>query len=137
MDPEIAALAGTAGTTIVTLLATETWQRTRDGLAALWRRAHLERADAVLAELDATRADVLQARAAGDDTSEAELQAEWQGRVRRLLMARPEVVDELRALLDELAPQRDEQSSGVTQHATASGSARVYQAGGNINISER
>jgi hypothetical protein len=58
MDPEIAALAGTAGTTVVTLMAGDAWQRTRDGVVALWRRVHPERADSIDAELEATRSDV-------------------------------------------------------------------------------
>ncbi len=138
MDPDIAALASTAGTTIVTLLATEGWQHTRDSLAALWRRVHPERAEAVITELDATREDLVEARAAGDDTSESELRAEWQGRVRRLLTVRPDIAEALRALLDELAPTpTGDPHATVRQQATASGSARVYQAGTSIHVTER
>ncbi|MDR3080485.1 MAG: hypothetical protein LBV60_06075 [Streptomyces sp.] len=128
MDPEIAALVGTAGTTLVTSLTTEAWQRTRDGFAALWRRAQPERADAVTAELDLTRTDLLAAEAGGDADTRSELGAEWQGRIRRLLVTHPEEADALRALLDELRPPAPA-APVVTQHATASGDARVYQAG--------
>lgn len=138
MDPEIAALAGSAGTTVVTLMATDAWQRTRDAVAALWRRVHPDRAAAIEAELDTTREEVLAAQASGDTEVEAELQAEWQGRVRRLLATRPEVADELRSLLEELSPAPAAAPAvAVTQHATASGSARVYQAGRDQHITER
>lgn len=136
MDPEIAALVGTAGTTLVTSLTTEAWQRARDGLATVWRRFQPERADAVTAELSATRADLVTAQAAGDQDTVEELGAEWQGRVRRLLVANPEAADALRTLLDELRPDAPAAPTTVTvtQHATASGDARVYQAGRDQNF---
>ncbi|MGW7515020.1 hypothetical protein ACWGJ2_05445 [Streptomyces sp. NPDC054796] len=135
MDPEIAALAGTAGTTLVTLLTTEAWENARERFVALWRRARPDRADAIAGELEESRADLITAREAGDEEAEAELGAEWQGRVRRLLATRPEVADELRRLLSELSPEPEPQAGPVvTQHATASGGARVYQAGRDQHI---
>jgi hypothetical protein len=136
MDPEMAVLAGTAGTTLVTLLTTEVWQRARDGIASLWRRAEPERAEAISAELEVTRGDLLTAQAGGDVESRNELGTEWQGRIRRLLAAHPEETEALRTLLNELAPYTPEGSS-VTQHATASGDARVYQAGRDQNFGHR
>lgn len=136
MDPEIATLAGTAGTTIVTLMATEAWQGVRDGVVALWRRARPERADAVAGELDTAREDLLAARDSADEDTEEELRSDWQGRIRRLLVARPDVADDLRALLAEAAPATPQAAPAITQHATASGSARVYQAGRDQHIHE-
>ncbi|MGW0459982.1 hypothetical protein [Streptomyces tendae] len=134
MDPEIAALAGTAGTTVVTLMVTNAWESARDGMVALWRRFQPARAESVGEELEAGREELLLARRAGDDEAEAGLTAEWQGRVRRLLLARPDVADELRALLDELAPP---DARHVHLQARASGSARIYQAGRDQHITER
>ncbi|MGW6144067.1 hypothetical protein [Streptomyces sp. NPDC055140] len=136
MDPEMAVLAGTAGTTLVTLLTTEVWQRARDGVASLWRRAEPERAGVISAELEVTRRELLAAQAGGDLESPSELGAEWQGRIRRLLAAHPEETEALRTLLNELAPYTSAESS-VTQHATASGHARVYQAGRDQNFGHR
>ncbi|MFF6955230.1 MULTISPECIES: hypothetical protein [unclassified Streptomyces] len=136
MDPEIAALAGTAGTTVVTLMATDAWQRTREGLVAMWRRVHPDRADVVDAELEATRADLLAARAAHDDQSEDELRVEWQGRLRRLLAADPAVADQLLRLLEEVTPQDPVAASEVRMRATATGHGRVYQAGRDQHITE-
>lgn len=139
MDPEIAALAGTAGTTVVTLMVTNAWESARDGMVTLWRRFQPARAESIGEELEAGRADLLLAREAGDADSEAELTAEWQGRLRRLLLARPEAADALRQVLDELNPS----SSGepavqrIRLQAQASGSARVYQAGRDQHITER
>ncbi|MGW2081964.1 tetratricopeptide repeat protein [Streptomyces sp. NPDC001939] len=104
MDPEMATLAGTAGTTLVTLLTTEAWQQARDSIASLWRRAEPDRAEGISAELDVTRTDLLAAQADGDLESRDELDAEWQGRIRRLLVTHPEEAEALRVLINELQP---------------------------------
>ncbi|MFD3796776.1 hypothetical protein ACFVAM_03350 [Streptomyces californicus] len=132
MDPELTTLAQSAGVTLVGLMATDAWERARDGVVALWQRARPERADAVAAELTHARDDL-----AADSGVGEELAAEWQGRIRRLLTERPEVAADLRALLDELAPGERTVAPTVAQRATASGSARVYQAGRDQHITER
>ncbi|MFE7711802.1 hypothetical protein ACFU6I_39995 [Streptomyces sp. NPDC057486] len=136
MDPEITALAGTAGTTLVSLLATDAWQAAREGFVAIWRRVRPDRADTVSAELEATRDDLVRARDDGDLETEQELGAEWQGRIRRLLSAHPEVGAELRILMAELDPQTTV-TTMVTQHATASGRSRVYQAGRDMHMDQQ
>ncbi|WP_260859541.1 hypothetical protein [Streptomyces cupreus] len=139
MGPEMADLARTAGSTMVALMATQTWESARDGVVALWRRFQPARAEAVSDELEATREDLLLARESGDTETEAELTAEWQARVRRLLLAQPEVAAELRRILDELEPHRPQQQTtvDVRLRAEVSGSGRVYQAGRDQHITER
>ncbi|MEU6299908.1 hypothetical protein [Streptomyces erythrochromogenes] len=138
MDPQITELARVAGTTMVTLMATHTWEAARDGMVSLWQRFQPDRADAVGEDFDATRQELLAAREHGDGDSEAELVAEWQVRVRRLLAAQPDVADELRTILDELAPRVPAADpAAVTLNAHVSGSGRVYQAGRDQHISER
>ncbi|WP_103510508.1 hypothetical protein [Streptomyces sp. SM13] len=130
MNAELVALAQSAGTTLVGLMATDAWERTRDGIVALWQRARPERADAVAAELGNTREDL-----AAD--TEGELAAEWQGRIRRLLIDQPQVAEELQRLLDELSPSTSPTAAAsVTQHASATGHSRVYQAGRDLHIAE-
>ncbi|MFE3877904.1 hypothetical protein ACFXPX_26350 [Kitasatospora sp. NPDC059146] len=132
MDPELTTLARSASLTLVTLMATNAWERARDGVVALWRRAVPERADAVAAELENTREDL-----ATDPAAEGELAAEWQGRIRRLLAGHPEAAVPLRDLLHELAPATAPAAPAVTQHATGSGESRIYQAGRDLRITER
>lgn len=136
MDPEVTSLAQSAGTTLVTLMAADAWHRTRDGFVQLWRRVQPERAETVAAELEVAREDVLAATAADDHETLDELRVQWQGLVRRLLVARPAARDELRTLLDELDPGGSA-ARQITQHATASGQGRVYQAGRDQHITER
>lgn len=136
VDPEIAALAGTAGTTLVTLLTTEGWERAKDAIASLWRRPQPERVDSIEAELRTTREELLAAQASGDPATEAELRVEWQGRIRRLLVAHPAMAEELRSALAQLAPDA-QLGASVTQRASASGEARVYQAGRDLHYGQR
>ncbi|MFJ7996669.1 hypothetical protein ACIQ7D_05825 [Streptomyces sp. NPDC096310] len=140
MDPEIGSLAQSGAATLVTLMATDAWQAAREGFVQLWRRAHPERAEAVTAELDAGYSEVRAATVADDQVVLSEVRAEWQGRLRRLLVGHPEAAAELRRLLDEISPPAstaDTSVTSVTQRATASGRARVYQAGRDQHITER
>ncbi|MEU5308774.1 hypothetical protein [Streptomyces sp. NPDC021562] len=136
MDAEITLLAGTAGTTIATLLATDMWNGVRNGVLALWGRVRPDDQERVATQLDTSRRDLLDAQADGDEEAEGEVAAEWRGRIRRLLVAHPELAAELRSLLTELAPGALTPVT-VTQRATASGSSRVYQAGRDLNIDQR
>ena len=136
MDPEITQLASTAATTLVQLLTTEGWQRAKERFASLWRRGQPERADAVAAEIEVTRDDLLAAQRGDDGEAAAELRVEWQGRFRRLLGALPETAEDLRELLAELTPDPPAVTS-VTQHAVASGNAQVFQAGRDQNFTHQ
>ncbi|MGC5000047.1 hypothetical protein [Streptomyces sp. DT195] len=137
MDLEISSLAQSGGATLVTLMATDAWQTAREGFVQLWRRMQPQRAEAVAAELDVGYAEVLAAAVADDQEVLSEVRAEWQGRLRRLLVAQPEAAAELRRLLDEIDPSASAVDAAVTQRATASGHARIYQAGRDQHITER
>ncbi|MGW9449934.1 hypothetical protein [Streptomyces sp. NPDC055632] len=138
MEAQLVELARAAGTAVVTVMATDAWERTRDGVVALWRRVSPSRADGVEGELEATRDDLLVARESGDDLTEQELREEWAGRLRRLLREQPEVAVDLRRILDELDPEDRAAPAGtVRMRAEASGHGRVYQAGRDQHITER
>ncbi|MGW2919850.1 hypothetical protein ACWDBF_18605 [Streptomyces angustmyceticus] len=137
MDPELTVFTQAAGTTLVTLMATDAWQHTRDGLTRLWQRLQPDRAHIVSDELDASREEVLRAHSAADQEMLSELRLQWQGYLRRLLLAQPAAVEELRRLFDEAGSEAAVHASRITQHGTASGRARVYQAGRDVHINER
>ncbi|MGW9431663.1 hypothetical protein ACWHA1_27450 [Streptomyces decoyicus] len=122
-------------------MATDAWQHARDCAVALWRRVHPDRVPAIEAELADVRSELIAARGEGDAQAEEELAADWQRRLRRLLRDDPSLADELRRVLDEelsplLAPAEQSRIGQVQMNATASGHARVYQAGGNQTIRE-
>ncbi|WP_405938043.1 hypothetical protein OG338_16505 [Streptomyces sp. NBC_00726] len=138
MEIELAALAGQAASTLVDGLATAGWERARQALADLWGRAQPDRADRVAADLTDTRTDALAARRTGDEELAQGLVDEWAARLRRLLAAHPELVPELRRVMDELRPADagDAAPRTVTMKATASGHARVTMAGRDVNITK-
>ncbi|WP_181446762.1 tetratricopeptide repeat protein [Streptomyces sp. NTH33] len=91
------------------------------------------RAEAVAAELEATREDALAADEADDQETLGELHLEWQGRLRRLLAAQPGAAVELRRLLDELEPG-SATGPAVTQHADASGDIAAEEDGALLSL---
>lgn len=137
MDSEITSFATDAGATLVTLMATDAWERTREGVLRLWRRVQPDRAETVAATLELDREDLVAANLAGDEETVNELRAQWEGRMRRLLVSQPAAAGELRRLLEELAPSHGAPAAPPTQRATASGHARIYQAGRDQHITER
>lgn len=138
MDPELTALTSTAATTVVKLLATAAWEQATSAVGRLWRRVHPERAETVQAELEETRAEVLAARRVEDEQAEQALVGEWQGRLRRLVAADPQLADDLRRVVAELrsalADTDAPQGTMITMRATAFGTSRVNQAGRDLHV---
>lgn len=138
MDPELTALTSTAATTVVQLLVTAAWKQATSAVGTLWRRVHPERVETVQAELEETRAEVLAARRVGDEQIEQALVGEWQGRLRRLVAADPQLVGELRQVVAELraalADADPRQNTMITMQATTFGNSRVNQAGRDLQI---
>ncbi len=138
MDPELTALTSTAATTVVKLLATAAWERATSAVGGLWRQVHPERAQTVQAELEDSRAEVLAAREVGDEQVEQALVGEWQGRLRRLVVADPQLMDELRRMVAELRPVLADadppQHTTISMRATTFDTSRVNQAGRDLHI---
>ncbi|MFD5897182.1 hypothetical protein [Streptomyces sp. NPDC060366] len=138
MDPMVLA----AGTALVSAMATDSWQQVRDATVRWWRGADATDADAVGAQLDEVRPQVLTARQAGDEDSERVLAEAWRVRLQQALRDRPDLAAELRGLLDEqvipaLPDSERPQLGSPVMKATASGNGRVYQAGRDQHITER
>ncbi|MFI5568015.1 hypothetical protein ACIA6T_11775 [Streptomyces sp. NPDC051740] len=143
MDPERAGLASVAAATVVRPLTTAGRERAQTSTGALWRRVYPDRANTVESELGQSRAVLLAARQDANDPAEAEqaeaeLVGEWQGRLRRLLAAEPELAAELRGILaDNPGPEPsgsgpDEPSVRVS--VRAADSSRVSVAGRDQHI---
>jgi hypothetical protein len=134
VDPEVAELTSAAAIAMTKLLVTDGWEATKNVFASLWRRVHPERADRVGADLAQAREDLLASPPADLSRLEAGLADEWQGRLRSLLAANPELAGELQRILDsELRPALG-QAAGeagpvISMHARVDGGGHVYQAG--------
>ncbi|GAA2262969.1 hypothetical protein GCM10010145_42220 [Streptomyces ruber] len=147
MEPELTNLAVAGATALVTQMVTDGWEQARDRVVTFFaRRRNGEeveqgeqggqggesgeggegREEAVRAELDTSRAELVAARDADDEETAADVHDEWRIRLRRALRADPQAAAELRALLDELVPPADGTAreavhnviSGGVQHGT-------------------
>ena len=140
MDQELVLFLETAGPTVVTAIATDAYQKTKDAVVAAWHRLLPFGAQGISEELDQTRVQVLAAREQGDTEAEQTLAERWQGHLQPLLAANLDVADELRHALIEagaVVPTVDQTSIGsVHMQATASGNGRTYQAGRDQHITE-
>ncbi|MGW2590556.1 hypothetical protein ACWCXC_09825 [Streptomyces sp. NPDC001515] len=137
MDPQIVAVAGAAGTAIVSAMATDGWQRARDGVVALWQRFRPESADSIHEDFEENRRVLLGSLQAGDEHTHAALVAAWNGYLLGLLVAQPQALDALRQLNAVLA--QDHTSSAhpsLNMTAHASGNGQVFQAGRDQRITQ-
>jgi hypothetical protein len=138
VDAELAALISAAATTLVQLLATDSWERAKSSVSTLWQRVHPDHAEVVQAELADSRDAVLAARSAGDQQAERDVEIEWRGRLRHLAATDPSIAGDLAVLLENLrtALSASEQgpSGHIEMHARASGHGQVYQAGRDQHI---
>jgi hypothetical protein len=98
VDPIVLA----AGTALVGAIATTSWQQVCDAAAALWRRVHPQQAEAIGAELDELRQQVVLARRLGDTDTEKALEGTWQVKLQQLLRASPNLAAELQSFLDQV-----------------------------------
>ncbi|MFF8965858.1 hypothetical protein ACF1BK_24285 [Streptomyces globisporus] len=119
MEAELAALAASGATTFVGLMATEAWTQVRGRLARFLGRG--EDDEVIDAELEESREELIAARRNGDEDGAADVAAEWRIRIRRALRDNPEAEQELRAILDELAPRQAAGPSVAINHNTISG----------------
>lgn len=124
-----------AGTAVVKLMATDMWAGAKDVVVSWWRRHHPEQAGQVSADLDQLHTEVVEAR--DDDEARESLAGEWRARLRRLVVANPELVVELQQLLtDQLTPllATTSQTRTISQTATVTGDNSIsIQAGRDIN----
>lgn len=131
MDSELVALAGSAATTIVTLLATDAWAEVRQMIGGLWRRFRPEQADAVEQELDRAHAEIM----TSDEAISLAISREWESQLLRLLAADASAAAELSRILADLSRSHSAQRLGaVRQTARASGQSTVIQIGGDGTI---
>ena len=130
MDPLVLA----AGTALIGAMATDAWQQARTAVVAWWRKVHPGRADAVGAELDTARAQVLAARERGDEDTEQALAGTWRLRLQQLLDQHPAAGPGLQRLLEEhltpaLSAAEQARVQQIIINAQARDQARQYIAG--------
>ncbi|MBL1090499.1 hypothetical protein ACWCXK_36970 [Streptomyces sp. NPDC001739] len=128
---ELAGLASAAAARLIDLLTTDGWAAVKSSVLSLWRSAHPERIEE---ELTDARGELLQAQQTGDGQElQGLLVAEWQARIIRLMAARPDAVNELRALFGE-----EPRAAGTPeQQITGSMTLEAHVSGGDAFLAGR
>ncbi|MEI5101915.1 hypothetical protein RB200_29595 [Streptomyces sp. PmtG] len=126
MDPISMAVASA----LIGAMATDGWEKARDGVVDLWKRLRPERARTVGQELEALHSQVLDARRSDASGVEQALEGVWGLQLDALVRTSPEAAAELRRLLDErlaplLPPAERAQAYSVIQNATVHGGTNL------------
>lgn len=131
-EQDVGSLAAVAAASLVQMMTADGWGQVKAAFVSLWRRVHPSQAEAVGAELEAARLEILAARQTGDEQAVLDdLAGEWRGRLRRLVAADVRLQEELLGLVEQIQPVLLDagQVGPVTMRARASGSSRINQAG--------
>ncbi|MGW9122567.1 hypothetical protein ACWGRV_39280 [Streptomyces sp. NPDC055663] len=84
-------------------------------------------------ELEASRAELIAARDGDDPDAVADIEDEWRLRMRRALRADPAAAQELRLLLDEIAPRTAGVSTVTVNNNVSGGTGNVVNQGQNFS----
>jgi hypothetical protein len=141
MDPELVTLASQAAATVVQLLTTDAWEKSKSAIGSLWRSVHPDRADRLEADIADARDDLLRVPQNAD--LKAALVQHWKGQLVLLLTAHPELAATLRQVVDEelrpaLPAAVPTQIGSLHMEAHADRGGRINQSGsGDMHVTER
>ncbi|MGW6026593.1 hypothetical protein [Streptomyces sp. NPDC055099] len=137
MDPQIVAVAGTAGAAIVSAMAADGWQHARDSVVALWQRFRPDSAESIHENFEENRRLLVDSLQAGDEHTHAALVAAWNGYLLGLLVGQPQALDALRQLNAALGQENTNSAHpSLNMTAHASGNGQVFQAGRDQSITQ-
>lgn len=135
MDDTLATLATSGAQTIVTLMATDAWQKTKSLVTRIFSHKNPDLANEINGELEESRINVL----AADSVSSGEVQQHeidrWEARLRLSLLDDEAAADLVKELIEATKGQQLIGSAGpadISLRADAKGNARIYQQGQGI-----
>jgi hypothetical protein len=115
-DAAWAVLALEASKTVIGAMTSSVWDQAKKSFSRLFGPEEDGRMSAVLQELERTRAELEQAREAGEANSLLPLmQARWQGRVESLFDLEVSAVARMRAFIEEYGPSIIESNDAISQ----------------------
>ncbi|MGW9498165.1 hypothetical protein ACWG5P_27980 [Streptomyces prasinus] len=133
MDSELAVLAASGATTLVSLMVTDSWTHARDLVGRFFSRSGAD--STAITDLDTARTQLLAAEATEDTQTTRDITEQWHTCLQRLLQAGSATGDDLRDLLTSLqriANNPDPQPStvhndisGGVQHGPVIQSGRI------------
>lgn len=141
MQQEVELFLNSAGQTVVTALAGDTYRKAKEAVVAVWRRFVHFGADELDAQLEQAHLELTTAGGPDPGRTEADLAARWQQQLQPLFSAAPEAAAALLAALVEAgvvaAPSAGQAQTGDRRlEAKASGHAHIYQAGNDLYVNE-
>jgi hypothetical protein len=125
------------GNALVAAMATDTWERARSAVAALWRRLRPSRhTEKIELELQDLREKVLAARHDDQPGTEQKLAVIWQAKLNDLVLDDPRLHDELQRILTEtlapmLTPAERTRIGQIAMTGTSYGNSTFNQVAGN------
>jgi hypothetical protein len=105
LDGGMLALAGAAGQTVVAAAVTDAWDCAKRGFARLLGRGDPERTGLAEQRLEQAREQLMAVPAADRELAQAQLAPMWQTRLFDLLEENPELMPDLRVLVDQVQAQ--------------------------------
>ncbi|MFD3683856.1 hypothetical protein ACFWTE_03390 [Nocardiopsis sp. NPDC058631] len=129
MEFDPAVLADEGSKILVQEMTKTGWELVKGGFARVFGRGQAQ--EGTLAELEASREEVLE-----DEELTESVRGMWKVRLRQRLKNDPEAVAELRALLDEIAPERGNGNITNNFHGNVRDNSILIQAGrveGGVN----
>ncbi|WP_433043477.1 hypothetical protein [Dactylosporangium sp. CS-033363] len=133
LEEALVELASVAGATIATAMATDAWQTARNGIVRLLGRGGSDRAPVLEGRLDRDNSHVAEA---GDPAAMRRLMSQtWTAEFEGALDREPDLVDDLRALIDEIGHElTPPERTWIQQNVTVGGSNNVVPVVGKGNV---
>lgn len=105
LDGGMLALAAVAGQTVVAAAVTDAWESAKRGFARLLGRGDPERTGLAEQRLEQSHEQLMAVPAADLELAQAQLAPTWQTRLFDLLEENPELIPDLRVLVDQVQAQ--------------------------------
>jgi hypothetical protein len=125
LDSELASLASTASSTLLTLLTTDIWEQAKARFIRFWSRTRPLTEKIIEKDLDNTRTALTASEGAGYDTLAKILVAQWASRIEELLAEHGEAEADVLALIadfnESLRPDERERAAQVLINVRNSG----------------
>jgi hypothetical protein len=132
VEETLLSVAALAGRTLVAAAATDAWATTKRGLARLVGRGDAARAEVTERRLDDARQELLAAPAEQLMQVQDQVAAAWQIRLLDLLEDHPEMVTELRALVDQVRTNLPDGTPTAGPVVAAGGDVSITASGGGV-----
>jgi len=121
MDETFTALATTGATTIVAAMATDAWHAARAGIARIFGRSGAGKQAVTEAQLDEDAEVLSRVEGAEVEQARADFAAVWRRRLGGLLTDHPELAEELKTVIEQIAGALPQARQSWVQNIIAAG----------------